>query len=212
MFESIETILVLAPHTDDGELGCGGTIARFVEEGKNVYYAAFSLAEESVPKGFPKDILLKEVKEATAILDIAPDNLLIYKYPVRKFSEFRQNILDDLVALNRELEPDLVFMPSRNDLHQDHFTVAMEGLRAFKFTSILGYEVPWNNVTFETRGFMCLEKRHVEKKIEALKCYRSQIGRKYSSEDYIRGLARTRGVQIGVDYAETFDVLRWVLE
>tara|TARA_Y100000739_G_C20308302_1_gene328716 strand:+ start:165 stop:359 length:195 start_codon:yes stop_codon:yes gene_type:complete len=55
-------ILVLAPHTDDGEIGCGGSIARFIDEGKEIYYIAFSKCEESVPKGFPKNILEEEVK------------------------------------------------------------------------------------------------------------------------------------------------------
>lgn len=207
----IETILVLGPHTDDGEFGCGGTIARFIEEGKDLYYATFSCAEESVPEGYPKDILLTEVKEASKVLGIKRDNLLIYRYPVRKFDQYRQDILEDLVSLNSELEPDLVLMPSNYDLHQDHQTVANEALRAFKFTSILGYEMPWNNITFETRSFVYLEERHIEKKLDSLKCYRSQIGRNYADWEYIKGLARTRGVQAGVTYAETFDVKRWII-
>ena len=210
--KKIEKILVLGPHTDDGEFGCGGAIARFIEEGKDLYYATFSCAEESVPEGLPKDILLTEVKNASAVLGIKKDNLLIYRYPVRKFAHYRQEILEDLVQLNRDIQPDLVIMPSKHDLHQDHFTIATEGLRAFKFTSLLGYEMPWNNITFETRSFIYLEERHVEKKLESLKCYRSQIGRKYANAEYIKGLARTRGVQIGVEFAETFDVLRWIIK
>ncbi len=210
--KKIEKILVLGPHTDDGEFGCGGAIARFIEEGKDLYYATFSCAEESVPEGLPKDILLTEVKNASAVLGIKKDNLLIYRYPVRKFAHYRQEILEDLVQLNRKIQPDLVIMPSKHDLHQDHFTIATEGLRAFKFTSLLGYEMPWNNITFETRSFIYLEERHVEKKLESLKCYRSQIGRKYANAEYIKGLARTRGVQIGVEFAETFDVLRWIIK
>jgi len=210
--KEFKDILVLGPHTDDGEFGCGGTIVKFIEEGKNVYYATFSCAEESVPKGLPKDILLREVKEASKVLGIDQDKLLIYRYPVRKFAHFRQEILEDLVKLKQDINPDLVLMPSSFDLHQDHYTIAMEGLRAFKFTSILGYEVPWNNITFETRSFVYLEERHVEKKLASLKCYRSQIGRKYANAEYIKGLARTRGVQIGVDFAETFDVKRWIIK
>ncbi len=57
MGNDIETVLVLSPHTDDGEFGCGGTIAKMVEQGKKVYYVAFSTADESAPKGFPKNIL-----------------------------------------------------------------------------------------------------------------------------------------------------------
>lgn len=209
--KDFDNVLVLGPHTDDGEFGCGGTIARFLEEGKSVYYATFSCAEESVPEGLPKDILLREVKEASKVLGIEREKLLIYRYPVRKFSQFRQEILEDLVQLNRDLQPELVLMPSVHDLHQDHHTIAMEGLRAFKFTSILGYEMPWNNITFATRSFVYLEERHVEKKLASLQCYRSQIGRKYANSEYIKGLARTRGVQAGVDFAETFDVERLIM-
>jgi len=144
-------IIVLAPHTDDGEFGCGGSIAKFIEEGHNVYYVAFSTAKKSVPEGLPQDILEKEVKIATKRLGIKPENLIIYGFEVRKLNYVRQDILEELVKLKREIEPDLVFLPSPNDLHQDHYTVSIEGLRAFKQVSILGYEVPWNNINFQTQ-------------------------------------------------------------
>jgi len=207
-----KSVLVLGPHTDDGEFGCGGTIAKFIEEGSNVYYATFSCAEESVPAHLPKDILVDEVKASSKVLEIKPENLLIYRYPVRKFAQYRQEILEDLVKLKNDLQPDLVLMPSLNDLHQDHFTIAAEGLRAFKFTSILAYEMPWNNINFQTTSFIYLERRHVEKKLASVKCYRSQLGRKYANEEYILSLARTRGVQIGVEFAEVFEVVRWIIK
>jgi LmbE family N-acetylglucosaminyl deacetylase len=208
----MQNILVLGPHTDDGEFGCGGTIAKLIETNKNVYYATFSCAEESVPAGLPKDILLTEVKASSKVLGIKDENLLIYRYPVRKFDHYRQEILEDLVKLNQDIKPDLVLMPSSNDLHQDHHTVAMEGLRAFKFTSILGYEMPWNNIKFTTNSFVHLSEHHIMKKLESVRCYRSQTGRKYANEEFIKGLAKTRGVQIGVDYAEAFSVQRWIIK
>ena len=72
---NISTVLVLGPHTDDGEFGCGATIARFIEEGKDVHYITFSACEESVPEEFDKEILLKEVKTASSILGIKKENL-----------------------------------------------------------------------------------------------------------------------------------------
>lgn len=206
-----KNILVLAPHTDDGEFGCGGSIAKFIEEGAKVYYAAFSCAEESVPEGMPKNILEVEVKKATKVLGIPEENLIIFRYPVRKLNFHRQEILEDMVKMNKELQPDLVFTPSKYDVHQDHFTVTQEALRAFKFTSILGYELPWNNYIFETNCFIHLDEKYILKKLESLKCYQSQIGRKYANEEYIKGLALTRGVQVGGKYAETFNLLRWIL-
>jgi len=206
-----EKILILAPHTDDGEFGCGASIAKFIEQGYDVYYAAFSLAEESVPPPFPKNILETEVKNATKCLGIKGENLILYRYRVRHFAYYRQEILEDLVKLNQNLKPQLVFMPSINDLHQDHTTIAQEGLRAFKRTSILAYELPWNNINFSTQCFLTFTESHLEKKIEALDCYDSQKGRDYASKDFIRSLAVTRGTQIGTKYAEVFEVIRWII-
>ena len=75
-----KNILILAPHTDDGELGCGATISKYIDEGKKVYYVAFSICEESVPEGYPENILETEVKKATKVLGIKQENLFIYKF------------------------------------------------------------------------------------------------------------------------------------
>ena len=205
-------ILVLAPHTDDGEFGCGASIAKFIEEGAEVFYAAFSACEQSVLKQFPSDVLISEVKSATAVLGIKPENLILFQYEVRTFNFRRQEILQNLIELRNSISPDLVFMPSVNDVHQDHSTIAIEGLRAFKLTTILCYEVPWNNLTFNTSSFIHLEERHVQKKIDALRLYKSQAHRPYANEEFLRSLARTRGVQIGTTHAETFDVVRLVIK
>ena len=206
-----KNILILSPHTDDGEFGCGASIAKFIDEGSNVYYAAFTLAEESVPDPFPKDILESEVKSATKELGIKASNLLLYKYRVRHFAYHRQEILEDLVKLNNRLKPDLVFMPCLQDLHQDHSTIAMEGLRAFKKTSILGYEIPWNNINIATQCFITFDKKHLQQKLNALNCYQSQKSKDYASEEFILGLAITRGIQVGQTQAEVFEVMRWII-
>jgi LmbE family N-acetylglucosaminyl deacetylase len=204
-------VLVLAPHTDDGELGAGGTIAKLIESGAQVYYAAFSTAEQSVPEGFPKDILKTEVKKATLKLGIIPENLLIFNFEVRKLNYVRQEILESLIKLRKEINPDLVLLPSLNDIHQDHTTVAAEGLRAFKQKTILGYELIWNNLTFSTSCFVKLNRGHIQKKYDALREYASQHHRDYTSEEFIFSLAKTRGVQIGSEYAEAFEVIRLIV-
>lgn len=209
--EKENKILILAPHTDDGEFGCGGSIAKFIEEGKEVFYAAFSSAEKSIPEGMSPDILKDEVKEATRVLGIPENNLIIFDYEVRDFPLHRQEILEDLVKLGKKIKPDIIFLPSPNDTHQDHQTIAQEGFRAFKRSTLIGYEIPWNNLTFNTNSFVFLEERHLQKKIETLKCYKSQLNRYYASEDFIISLARTRGTQIGTKYAEVFEVIRWLI-
>lgn len=205
-------VLILAPHTDDGEFGCGGTIAKFTAEGCDVHYVAFSAAEKSVSPEYPSDILRKEVKDATAILGIPKENLHVLDFEVRDFPAHRQEILEVMVKLNADLEPDMVFLPSTSDTHQDHQTVSTEGFRAFKKTTMLGYELPWNNLTFTTSGFVQLSEEHLSRKTKALEQYKSQIGRSYATGEYIRNLANVRGTQIGAKYAEVFEVIRWIMK
>ena len=211
MLQQFKNVFVLAPHTDDGELGAGGTISKLIESGANIYYFAFSTAAESVVEGFPKDILKTEVIDATSRLGIPEENVIIYNYQVRKLNYARQEILEDLIRHRNDIFPDLVLMPSLNDIHQDHSTIAQEGLRAFKNTTILGYELIWNNLTFDTTSFITLDKRHVQAKCNALREYKSQGQRDYMSEEFIFALAKIRGVQIGAKYAESFEVIRWVM-
>ncbi len=212
MLNDYKKILILAPHTDDGELGCGGTIAKFIEEKKQVFYVAFSSAEKSVPPGLPKDILKKEIKNAMKILGLPEKNLILFEYEARNFFQHRQEILENMVKLNKKIKPDLVFLPSTNDTHQDHQIVSQEGFRAFKKTSIVGYELPWNNLTFRTDIFVLLKKNQIIKKNRALDRYKSQLDKFYMSKDFIESLARTRGVQINAQYAEAFETIRWIIK
>jgi N-acetylglucosamine malate deacetylase 1 len=206
-----QRVLVLAPHTDDGEFGCGGTIARLLEENAEIRYVAFSIATKSLPEGFPPDTLAREVQEATAEIGIPDEGLVLHDFEVRTFPERRQDILEILIEVGEAWQPDVVFMPSLHDVHQDHQVVAAEGLRAFKRTTVLGYEIPWNNFNFDYQAYVALEREHVERKVAALGKYESQQHRNYATPDYIWNLARTRGINVNREYAEVFEVYRVVV-
>lgn len=203
-------ILVLAPHTDDGELGCGGSIARFCDEGKEVYYAAFCLCSKSLPEHLPANTLELECKKATAVLGIPASNLILFNYEVRELPAARQKVLEELLQLNKTLAPDMVLLPAASDIHQDHQVIHQEGMRAFKNTALAGYELPWNNYSFHTNFFMRLSQNDLDKKTESLKAYQSQQHRNYMQEDFIRSLAKVRGVQCNSEYAEAFEVYKWI--
>ena len=145
-----------------------------------------------------------------ACLNIAESNVYVLDFPVRRFNEHRQEILDTMIRFNRDLQPDMVFIPSAHDIHQDHSTIAAEGLRAFKRKTILAYEAPWNNYTFNNQAFSCVEEEDVLRKINAIHCYESQAGRDYISEEFTRALLKTHGVQIGEKYAEVFEIPRLI--
>ena len=203
-------ILILAPHTDDGEFGCGGTISKLIGENE-VYYVAFSACQKSVPPPFDENVLLEEVKSATNLLGIKKENLILLDYDVRTFNYRRQDILDDILKIKKQISPDIVFMPSIGDIHQDHFTVTNEGIRAFKFSSVLCYELPWNNFNFSTSCFFKLNDTQLQTKCRALREYKSQSHRPYANDDFITSLAKVRGVQSGHRYAEAFEVVRWII-
>ena len=76
----------------------------------------------------------------------------------------------------------------------------------------MSYELPWNNFSFSTSSFIHLDEKYIQIKVDALKAYQSQAHRSYSDEDFIRSVARTRGVQIGTRYAEAFEMVRWIID
>lgn len=204
-------ILVLAPHTDDGELGCGGTIARFCAEGREVYYAAFCLCSKSLPAGLPTDTLEKECRQATGVLGIPESNLILFNYEVRELPAKRQVILEELLQLNTRIQPDLVLLPAASDIHQDHQTIHQEGMRAFKNVTFAGYELPWNNYSFNTNFFVRLSESELNKKIQSLRSYQSQSHRNYMQEEFTKSLAKVRGVQSNAEWAEAFEIYKWIV-
>ena len=205
-------VLLLSPHTDDVELGCGGSLARLLDEGNEVQWAVFSTAEDSLPEGMPKDTLLQEYLQVLGTYGLTKDDARIMRYKVRGLHLHRQDILDKMIEMRDKFRPDLVIGPSLNDYHQDHQIVANEMVRAFKTSSsIISYELPWNHVRFDTQLFVRLEPFHIEKKWKALQNYRSQLqkGKDYFSRDFVFGVAKMRGVQCSSEYAEAFEVTRW---
>lgn len=212
MLSKTKKILVLNPHADDGEFGCGGTVARLLQEGKEIFYAVFSLSEKSLFDGLPKDTHEKELHLAVKALGIPENNLTVFRYPVRDFPEYRQDILENLVSLQKDIDPDLVLLPSTCDIHQDHLTISQEGFRAFKKTNMLGYELPWNTTGFKNQAFIALDESHIAAKMRAVECYDSQKGKRpYASGEYVKSLAIVRGASINNRYAEAFEAVRIIV-
>lgn len=208
----MKNVLILSPHADDAELGCGGLITKLIDEKENILWIVFSTAGESLLNGLPKDTLKKEFINVTKELNINDKNYKIFNFKVRNLQEHRQDILEELMKIRKEFNPQLVIGPSLNDFHQDHQVVAWEMIRAFKtVSSIISYELPWNHTTFNNQLFAKLNNKHIKKKYEILKKYKSQSNRNYFTKEFIYGLSRTRGVQCNSEYAEAFEVIRWMI-
>jgi len=197
-------ILLLAPHADDVELGCGATVARFVEEGHNILWVVFT----------DEQPLNDEHVKATEEIGLKDESRLAWDFKLRWLSDRRQEALELLVGLNAKFKPNLVVGPSLHDFHQDHQVVANEMVRAFKTSaSIICYELPWNHVSFDVQLLTKLKDRHMQTKVKMLKKFESElvVRSRYFSGELMRGMALLRGTQAGTKYAEAFEVLRWVL-
>lgn len=205
-----ENVLVLSPHPEDGELGCGGTIQRLIAGGSRVWFAAFTIAEKSTHPPFEPDAQLQELKRSTGTLGIPEERLLVENWQVRTFPEHRQEILDHMIKLRARIKPDLVFCHNRADTHQDHQTITAECIRAFKQSSVLGYELPWNTFDFRADAYVQLSGEQVAAKCDALSSYASRGYRPYLAEERLRQIMGMRGLVIEEEWAECFEVIRLV--
>ena len=116
-----------------------------------------------------------------------------------------------MIDIRSELGPDLVIGPCSDDRHQDHSVVHQEMLRAFARQTVLGHELSWNCTNFEATCHLEVTDGDVAAKVKALSAYRSQEGRYYITEDYLRSCAVFRGTQVAMPLAEAYQVLHWRL-
>jgi N-acetylglucosamine malate deacetylase 1 len=203
-------ILALSPHTDDIEFACGATVAKFVSAGVQVMSVAFSAAEESVPDGLPTDILRREFGDAHEVLGVPEQDRNILDFKVRYFPRDRQEILEQMIRLNKTYKPDLVLAPSGDDTHQDHKTISDEAFRAFKRTTIWAYEAPCNQQVSRINCLVRISEEEILVKLNAIAKYVSQKSRPYVSDEFVHSLARVRGAQMGSKLAEGFEIVRQV--
>lgn len=210
-----ERVLAIGAHTDDIELGCAGLLSRLRREGSDIKVVVFSRAEESLPEGAAADTLERECNRAITHLGLSASSLIVNHIPVRRFLEFRQSILDDLVAINKQFKPLLVLTMSGRDTHQDHQVIHNESVRAFRSATILAYEIPWNQWETSMQLFVELAAEDLDTKSAMIAEYKSQdsLGRRYMDGNYAATAALFRGYQSKMNLAEAYEVIamRWPL-
>ncbi len=206
LFEN-KKLLFISPHTDDVELAAGGTLVKALREGAEVYYLALTTTDNKIQ-------LRKEATQSMKSYGIPKENYVFEEFKDTYFPSQRNDILDLLEAFRDKWEPNIVFCPSRNDSHQDHETTTLETLRVFKWTAgiILGYDISWNMITEPFKPSFYVELSHADliKKVEAVKCYKSQKHKVYVKEKTLEGRAINAGVKVGVEFAEAFEIYRMV--
>jgi len=198
-------ILVIAPHLDDVELGMGGVLNQICKSGAEIFYIGLSL-----PHHVNERVFMSEFWESQKYYQIPKENYSIHNYDPRDLFSKRVEILQMFYDFNQKFKPNIVYVPASTDIHQSHQVVFEEARRAFKYSSLLGYELPWNQFKTSSDFFVELNQDDIDCKKSAIDSYKTQKERSFFGNDILMDLARIRGKQIEVKYAECFEVIRWI--
>jgi len=196
-------IIFLGAHPDDIELGCGALIAHIAAQSE---IRCITLSDNQ--KNPSLNLLVDEHYRSMKVLGVPEEKIILGKFETRRFPHFRQEILEYLISLNHQFKPEMVFVHTRADLHQDHVTVTEETLRAFRGTSILGYDVIRSSYGFFPSFLIEVNERDVELKLKALAEYHTYADKYYFKPEVTRATLIRHGAIAERNYAEAFDILR----
>jgi LmbE family N-acetylglucosaminyl deacetylase len=195
----MKRILVISPHADDGELWAGASMARWAAADAEIDHVCLSALGD--------DDRLAEFYAASEVLGVSPHP---FPFEDTDFPMWSDIIFAKLEELNDTLKPDLVIVPPSGDRHQDHAVVHEEAKRAFRFCSLLGFDIPYNEPSVRPTWYQSVSASEMKCKTDALACYKSQSHHSYMWAETVVGLARVRGEEIRKGLAEAFEVIRWV--
>lgn len=200
-----KNVVVFGAHPDDFEVGCSGTILKYLDTINLKIYVMSDRYEDGKLRN------LKEKDKSFKILGLDKIPCTVYDIPTRIFHDYRSKIRNILYDIATKTDVDVVFTPPIHDIHQDHIVLADEVIRLFREKSIFGYEVIRSGYDFMPNMHVKLPLELVNLKIKASQSYKSQwsttkSGGYYFSKEVMKGLMRARGAQFGVEYAEAFEV------
>lgn len=196
-------VLFIGAHPDDIEIGCGALIAHIANKTE---IKCVTLSDNQ------KNPLLKNVVaehfKSMETLGVKKENTIVGKFETRRFPQLRQEILEFMIALNHDFHPEIVFVHTKADIHQDHATVTEEGLRAFRGTTVLGFDVIRSSYGFFPNFLVEVDESDVKKKIAALSEYHTYDSKYYFDPEITRATLIRHGALAERKYAEGFDILR----
>ena len=198
-------ILFVRAHPDDIEIGCGALLAQIASRADIL---CVTLSDNQ--KNPRHTDLVEEHHRSMAILGVTAERVSIQPFETRNFTSDRQEILEFLYEINGQHRPDLVFVHSSADIHQDHAVATQEALRAFRGTSVLGFDVLRSSYGFFPHFLVEVSKQDVELKLRALAEYKTYADKYYFDPDVMRSTMVRHGALAERPYAEGFDILRIV--
>mgnify|MGYP003578578548 CR=1 FL=1 len=185
--------LFIGAHCDE-EICFAGTMAKLSEQGNHVQFCAMSWCG--------REDLKDECLASSKILGV---HLWINNFSVRGFKDEAKNIANYFYSLQ---DYDYIFTHSPYDKHPDHRTIGEESRRVFK-GNLVTYLAPWNG-NDDPNYFVEISPSQMQKKIDSVRCYKSQAYRKYMDPEFIRAQAIFNGIKAGVRYAEGFTLVKGI--
>ena len=198
-------VLFLGAHPDDIELGCGALLHHVV---KQTEVLCVTLSDNQ--KNPDLQSVKNEHLESMAVLGVPKEKLILGPFTTRVFPTARQEILEYFLKLRADFQPDLIFVHSNKDVHQDHLTMTDEALRAFRGITVLGFDVVRSSYGFFPHFLVEVTEEDVNKKVEALACYETYRDRYYFNSELTRSIMLRHGALAERPFAEGFDILRIV--
>jgi LmbE family N-acetylglucosaminyl deacetylase len=198
-------VLFVGAHPDDIELGCGALIHHILPFSE---VRCVTLSDNQKNPALKN--VVQEMYASMAVLGVPRENITVEQFTTRNFPEARQEILEYLLKLRREFKPEIVFVHSKQDIHQDHNVVTEEALRAYRGTTVLGFDVVRSSYGFFPHFLVEVTEEDVEKKIEALQQYTTYADKYYFDPAVLRATMVRHGALAERSYAEGFDILRIV--
>ncbi len=202
-------VLFLGAHPDDIELGCGGLLHHIVTR-TDAKVLCVTLSDNQ------KNPDLVNVRDehirSMSVLGVPKESVVLGPFTTRVFPDSRQEILEYFLKLRRDFQPDLIFVHSKEDIHQDHNVMTEEALRAYRGITVLGFDVVRSSYGFFPHFIVEVTEDDVNKKIEALSQYETYRDRYYFNAELTRSIMVRHGALAERPFAEGFDILRIVGE
>ena len=217
----MKKVLVVAPHPDDETLGCGGTIRKHVAAGDHVYLCVVT---KSYTPDWTKEYIkreMEELKDANKVLGIKETFLL--NLPAVKLDIAGQKKLNDEIAkICQKVCTEILYVPFYGDINSDHRMISHACLVVARpkpgacIKKVLAYEVlsetEWGSPSFDhfVPNLYVDISSTIKEKLKAMACYKDQLFPfpHPRSLEGIEILAKKRGTEVGLKYAESFMVLR----
>lgn len=198
-------VLFIGAHPDDIELGCGALIHQVAPQ---TDLLCVTLSDNQ--KNPLLTSLVEEHHRSMDVLGVKRESVVLGPFTTRIFPDSRQEILEYFLKLRRDFNPDLIFVHSQADVHQDHNTITEEALRAFRGITVLGFDVVRSSYGFFPHFIVEVSEESVNKKIEALSQYETYRDKYYFNSELTRSIMARHGALAEVPFAEGFDILRIV--